>query len=338
MLKSPLLCRITLFCVTTIVGGVSFLENSHAQSLQLPLECDYGKNCYIQKYVDAAEGKASQDYRCGSLSNNDHKGTDFRLHDYDSLNSGVNVIAAMTGKVLEVRDYMPDVNADLIDVKSVFNRGYGNMVLLQHDNDYKTLYAHLKRNSIPLKKGQKVQAGDVIGMVGQSGLTDYPHLHFEVLKGRNRIDPFTGSPLETGCDNENDKSLWDTPLPYKPTHLIRIGIFDSPLNRHAMEYKIYQNARLTPKSKGIILNAYVAGVQKNDRYRVKLFYGSQKKPFFDKEGRYKKDRAFGIISGGKSDIGKPWAKGTYRAELTYSRETDGKVKVLFIEKAKATVQ
>lgn len=57
-------------------------------------------------------------------------------------------------------------------------RGYGNMIQLSHGTDYVTMYAHL--SSINVRVGQSVQRGDVIGTVGNSGLSLAPHLHYEV--------------------------------------------------------------------------------------------------------------------------------------------------------------
>jgi murein DD-endopeptidase MepM/ murein hydrolase activator NlpD len=65
--------------------------------------------------------------------------------------------------------------------------GYGMHVVIDHGYDYETLYAHLSK--LEVKKGQKVKRGDVIGLVGNSGLSAGPHLHYEVRKGKEPVDP-----------------------------------------------------------------------------------------------------------------------------------------------------
>jgi murein DD-endopeptidase MepM/ murein hydrolase activator NlpD len=66
-------------------------------------------------------------------------------------------------------------------------RGYGNMVVLQHEGDLLTVYAH---NSLVLvKAGDRITAGQEIARVGQSGRASAPHLHFEVRKGQVPQDP-----------------------------------------------------------------------------------------------------------------------------------------------------
>lgn len=66
-------------------------------------------------------------------------------------------------------------------------KGYGNLVLIRHDNDYVTAYAHNK--DISVKRGDKVTRGQVIGKAGQSGNVAQPQLHFEIRKGSNPVDP-----------------------------------------------------------------------------------------------------------------------------------------------------
>jgi len=67
------------------------------------------------------------------------------------------------------------------------NPNLGNFIILKHDNNYQTLYAHLSAFSV--KPGEKVQQGDIIGKVGDTGYTTGPHLHFEAFHNGNRINP-----------------------------------------------------------------------------------------------------------------------------------------------------
>jgi murein DD-endopeptidase MepM/ murein hydrolase activator NlpD len=68
------------------------------------------------------------------------------------------------------------------------DRGFGNMITLDHGFGYRTLYAHMEAfNNIKL--GQKVKRGDVIGYVGSTGLSTAPHLHYEVHKYGKAVNP-----------------------------------------------------------------------------------------------------------------------------------------------------
>ena len=70
---------------------------------------------------------------------------------------------------------------------SEFNSGYGNMVVLKHGNGYESLYAHMSRSKV--RNGQKVKRGDVIGYVGSTGLSTGAHLHYEIHKNGETVDP-----------------------------------------------------------------------------------------------------------------------------------------------------
>jgi murein DD-endopeptidase MepM/ murein hydrolase activator NlpD len=68
------------------------------------------------------------------------------------------------------------------------NEGYGNLVIVENGG-YKTYYAHL--SSIPVKVGQMVDEGDVIGLSGNTGNSTGPHLHYEIRKNGVAINPLT---------------------------------------------------------------------------------------------------------------------------------------------------
>jgi murein DD-endopeptidase MepM/ murein hydrolase activator NlpD len=66
------------------------------------------------------------------------------------------------------------------------NRNLGNFIILKH-GEYQTLYAHL--SAVSVKAGEEVNQGQVIGKVGETGYTTGPHLHFEVFRNGNRVNP-----------------------------------------------------------------------------------------------------------------------------------------------------
>lgn len=68
-----------------------------------------------------------------------------------------------------------------------WNGGFGNMVKISHGNGLVTLYAHM--SSVKVSTGQTVSRGQVIGAVGNSGASNGPHLHFEVIKNGVRVNP-----------------------------------------------------------------------------------------------------------------------------------------------------
>jgi len=85
--------------------------------------------------------------------------------------SGTPVRAAMGGRVLS----------------TAYNNTYGNYIVISHHSGYRSLYAHL--NSISVRSGAFVGAGERIGLVGSTGLSTAPHLHFTVYKDGVTVNP-----------------------------------------------------------------------------------------------------------------------------------------------------
>ena len=69
--------------------------------------------------------------------------------------------------------------------------GYGNVIVLKHENGISTVYGHLSRFAAGLRKGMRVSQSDIIGYVGMTGLATGPHLHYEFLVNKTHRDPMT---------------------------------------------------------------------------------------------------------------------------------------------------
>lgn len=105
---------------------------------------------------------------------------DWRAH------KGVDYAAPSGAKIRSVGDGVVEFIGD--------QRGYGNVVIIKHDNEQSTLYAHMRRFAPNLRLGDTVTQGQIIGEVGQSGWATGPHLHFEFLVQGRQIDPTTMLP------------------------------------------------------------------------------------------------------------------------------------------------
>ena len=70
---------------------------------------------------------------------------------------------------------------------SGYDGEYGNVVKVQHKNGYETRYAHLSKTKV--KKGDKIDAGKTVGLLGSTGRSTGPHLHYEILKDDKKINP-----------------------------------------------------------------------------------------------------------------------------------------------------
>ncbi|MDP5082682.1 MAG: peptidoglycan DD-metalloendopeptidase family protein [Rickettsiaceae bacterium] len=96
-----------------------------------------------------------------------HKGVDF------AAAIGTPIYAAGSGKV------------DFIGWKS----GYGRFIVLKHDGNLSTAYAHASKFASNLKRGSRVKQGDIIAFVGKSGRVTGPHLHYEVRVNGQQVNP-----------------------------------------------------------------------------------------------------------------------------------------------------
>ena len=78
-------------------------------------------------------------------------------------------------------------SADGTVILSDWDERYGKYVILSHSNETQTLYAHLSERKV--KAGEKIQRGQIIGKVGSTGNSTGPHLHYEVRKDGNSVNP-----------------------------------------------------------------------------------------------------------------------------------------------------
>lgn len=110
----------------------------------------------------------------GSRVNPFHKG----LHDHDGVDivapRGTTVYATGSGTVIRVN-------------KSYVEAGYGNYIEIDHGHGFVTRYAHMEETSV--RAGQKITKGSVIGTVGNSGGSIAPHIHYEVIRDGENVDP-----------------------------------------------------------------------------------------------------------------------------------------------------
>ena len=82
--------------------------------------------------------------------------------------------------------------------------GYGKQVVINHGFGYKTRYAHMQDFNV--KKGDRIKRGDMIGTVGNSGLSTAPHLHYEILKDNKKVNPVNYFYMDLN-DEEYEKIL-----------------------------------------------------------------------------------------------------------------------------------
>lgn len=209
---------VTVFCSASFPSAS--VQTSKTPTLVWPISCVLGETCWISRYVDRQPGPEKTDYMCKAQTEDKHKGTDIALRDLGVMKSGVEVRAAAAGRVVALRDDMPDIAVTGARRREIMKQGCGNAVIIGHGGGWQTQYCHLKKDSLLVKKDDQVSAGQAIAQVGLSGITEYPHLHFMVQHrdADNRIqfyDPFDGGEFERGCKAEKgikEEPLWSAPI------------------------------------------------------------------------------------------------------------------------------
>jgi murein DD-endopeptidase MepM/ murein hydrolase activator NlpD len=171
----------------------------------------------ISNFVDQNGGSGLLDYNCGNRTYDGHKGTDIFLWPFPWMkmdNNEVEVIAAEAGIIVAKYDGNFDRQCSWI------NGAQGNAIILQHADGSRSWYWHLKKQSLTSKGiGASVASGEFIGIVGSSGISSGPHLHFEIYNTSNQlIDPWSGS-----CNGLNTQSWWSGQKPYRDPKINRLA-------------------------------------------------------------------------------------------------------------------
>lgn len=238
-----------------------------AFDLAFPADCSLGDTCFIQQYFDHDAGPAAADFTCGPLVYDGHDGTDIALPSVAAMAAGTAVLAAAPGTVKGTRDGMQDIAASDPAAPSVENRECGNGVVIEHGNGWETQYCHLRQGSIIVAKGQQIEAGTPLGLIGMSGQADFPHVHLSVRQNGSEVDPFAPS-LQT-CGAAPTDTLWQTPPPYTPG-----GIIDAGFSAEVPEFDAIKAGLpapvLTTKSPALVFWAHVFGARAGDTLLIEV--------------------------------------------------------------------
>lgn len=182
----------------------------------------------ISNYFDHDENAPNsiQDYNCGSRTYDtdngyNHQGIDiytwpfsFKMMDDDQAE----IVAAAAGQIIEKRDGNYDKNCD-------FSNGQWNAVYVRHADGSIAWYGHMKSGSLTNKAvGDTVEQGEYLGVIGSSGYSTGPHLHFEVYDGNGTlIDPYAGD-----CNDINAASWWEVQKPYTNPNINTVLTHSAP--------------------------------------------------------------------------------------------------------------
>lgn len=290
------------------------------EDLALPIDCQPGQSCWVVRYVDHDPGPGTKDYACGAMTGDGHKGTDFAVRDLAAVTAGIAVLAAAPGRVAAVRDGMED---RLIDAGAgtVGGRECGNGVRIDHGGGWMSLYCHLRRGSTLVAEGDDVAAGQPLGLVGASGHTSFPHLHFDLRQNGQPIDPFVGTSRSSSC-GPGEEPLWRrevrTALAYQPRLLTNSGITATVPARDDTRKGWHRDEALPAQSPTLTLWVDGYWFQQGDKVAFKL-RGPDRSMVIDRQFEIGQNRQrwFSFASAPRPFGG--WPEGTYRGEVRVQR-------------------
>ena len=283
--------------------------------MALPVDCDLDTQCYIQQFMDHDPSSGASDMWCGPLTYDGHTGTDFAIRDPLANPNRVNVIASAAGRIKALRDGIPDIAFTPARASELGGKECGNGVVIANDQGWETQYCHLKQGSISVKVGDNIQAGDVVGKIGLSGRTQFPHVHVSVRRNGNRIDPFAPSGRLT-CNASAD-TLWDTEIEYDAGGLLSLRFFDHLPKIETLRFG-RETAPLINQSPAIVIAAFGFGVRKGDIVTLRI--EGPRSTVSEHSVTMDRKQAQFMRSGGKKLSRRIWRSGEYHATATMTRD------------------
>ncbi len=314
---------ISLVCFQVSVG----FANQSNLKFEIPILCNYGKDCFIQNYVDVDNQQNSfQDFKCGKLSYDKHDGTDFRISRVHDIDKNYPVIASANGVVIGIRNNIEDISYDKVDKNLIKNKECGNGVVIKHEYGYETQYCHLKKGSIKVKVGDKVNTGTPLGYVGLSGMTVFPHVHFSIRQNGKQLDPFTGLIIgkaeSNKCHEKTPTSnLWSEKaaeaLQYIDTAILFSGFSDKAITPDEARAKSLI-ADLPKNTDAIVFYSEIMGVKQGDIINIEII-APDKQVIVSGKQQIEKPMATYFAFAGKKRRDLPFAIGEYIGKITLFR-------------------
>ncbi|MEM7060259.1 MAG: M23 family metallopeptidase [Pseudomonadota bacterium] len=296
---------------TLCAGAIYFPAPIFADDLRFPVDCTLGVDCVIQQYVDRDPGPGAQDFTCGPLSYDGHKGTDIRLMDQAAMRAGVDVLSATNGIVRGLRDGMLDALQGSEGAPNVDGRECGNGVIIERADGSTLQYCHLRNGSLRVRKGQKVKAGETLGQIGLSGRTQFPHVHLTI---RNRdgdvVDPFDAREQTAACDLADTETLWteaDRPE-YMPGGALSAGFSDGIPKYEDIRQGTASLSTLGAGSVALVFWAHFFGLREGDE--IHLTFTGPEGEIANSTARMPRNRATEFRAVGRKSRGL-WPTGAY---------------------------
>ena len=315
-MPAPRLRRAALLLLPMIAGAAT--RPQAPLRIGLPLQCRLGQDCFIQNYVDDDPGPQARDFLCRSHTYDKHQGTDFRITSMARARTGVNVVAVATGRVLRVRDGVTDMSVNERGKAAVAGEECGNGLVIDHGGGWESQYCHLARGSLAVKPGQKVRAGQVLGRVGLSGDTEFPHVHLTMRKDGKAIDPFAYGAAPGSCGG--GRMLWKERLSYQRGQVLVAGFATRPVTMaEVQETGPAQAPAVTDGAPALIAFVQAIGLEKGDVQRLRITAPDTRIVADQHDAPLDHDKAQTIFNVGRRTPAGGWPHGVYQADYSVRR-------------------
>jgi murein DD-endopeptidase MepM/ murein hydrolase activator NlpD len=233
-------------------------------------------------YVDLNPASPDvEDYECHQVTYDGHLGNDNGILDFVAMDEGRWVLAAADGVVLDTYDGSFDRRAALDPTDPA------NGVRVTHDDGTISTYLHFKKWSVVVAPGQRVREGQPIGLIGSSGYTDGPHLHFETRNDGVVYAPGAGAcRLGDSLWKAQESHAFDRPFEYIHTRISSVPwtvarFYETPPNVHHMYQGVFPVSFVRIRFRyghpgdtiGVVYRNPAGAVHYSDSATLSTFYG-----------------------------------------------------------------